>query len=124
MSAAGLAAERAAGLTAGLAAERPGVQVAGAGRIPEKTAEHGQGEVLADGGEPFVARQRSHQEIELLPQVAVAAAFDLSRQLPQPSRAVVRGEAVAGPAAGLGVVGRMQEGGVVERPVLGDEQED
>jgi hypothetical protein len=48
--------------------------------------------MLTYGAEVRIARQRADQQVELLPQVAVAAAFDLRGQLAQARSAVVGSE--------------------------------
>ena len=89
-----------------------------------KLPERRQRQVLARGGEGRVAGERADEELELPPQVAVAAALDLAGQFAQAGGAVVRGEALAGRAGGLGVVARMQQRLPVKRAVLGHEQKD
>ena len=63
-------------LAAGLAAERPGVQVAGAGRIPEKAAEHGQGDFAAR----FLSTAGLDWAADLLPSAPAATSFLSSKR--------------------------------------------
>lgn len=90
----------------------------------QHAAERRQGEHSAHGGKAFFPGERADEELELPPEITVAAAFDAGSEFAHAARAVVRGVAFTGKAGLVGLVLRVQKGDAFEFPVLRDEEKD